>query len=164
MQTCSPDKAACFLSSKGEYYGYRTGSIYFADHGGVILLPGGFFWYLLHLAKDPKNLEETRGELLWFRVEKNVHGRRGYRDIVIKRLIRYTYRYTVNGRTHKLRGQMVDPTGRPRAGGRIVYLRGFPSLAYLDSFTGQRELVWALVLTGEGIIVLLISLFLLLIL
>ena len=81
----------------------------------LLLLPGGFFWYLLHLAKDPKNLEETRGELLWFRVEKNVHGRRGYRDIVIKRLIRYTYRYTVNGRTHKLRGRWLT---RPVAPGR----------------------------------------------
>lgn len=128
----------------------------------LLLLPGGFFWYLLHLAKNPENLEETRGELLRFRVEKNVPGKRGYRHIVIKRMICYTYAYTVNGRTHKLRGQMFEPTGRPRAGGRIVYLRGFPSLAYLESFTGQREFTWALVLTGEGIILLIIFLLLLL--
>lgn len=130
----------------------------------LLLLPGGFFWYLHHLAKDPENLEEIRGELLRFRVEKNVPGKRGYRHIVIKRLIHYTYRYTVNGRAHKLRGEMVQPTGRPRGEGRIVYLRGFPALAYLDSFTGQRELAWALVLTGEGIIFLMIFLILLLIL
>lgn len=121
--------------------------------GLLLLLAGAFFWWVIWRSKDPENLVETTGELIKSRVMKNVPARKGYRRyITIKRLVRYTYRYTVNGRIYKLRGELHEPLRHPRWEGRIVYLRGFPRLADLERFTARRELPWAVFLTFVGII------------
>lgn len=120
--------------------------------GLVMLFTGAFFGYLLRLSANPKNLAETTGELLRTQKLRHIPGRSGHKHVIIQKLTKYTYQYTVQGKTYRVRGELWNHKHRLRPSGRIIYLRGFPWAAYLDQFTGQRKTLFFLLPTIWGVL------------
>ena len=103
--------------------------------GVILLLTGAFFLWLAYRGRDPRNLAETVGELTKRQHFKNVQVK-SYR---VKNLTDYAYTYTVGGRTYRLSGtQWTHPRALLRKC-TVVYLKGFPRLAYIGQFTGIQE-------------------------
>lgn len=108
---------------------------FFLIFGMVLSLIGLFFLCLALRGGNPANLVETVGALT---------RRQHFRDLQIKsrkvkNLTDYTYSYTVGGRTYKLAGTQWTHPGKLMRRTTIVYLKGFPWLAYIGEFTGIRE-------------------------
>ena len=126
---------------------------FFLICGAALILIGLFFLWLALWGRKPENLVETVGALTRRQHFKNVQLRRR-RD---KNLTDYTYSYTVGGRTYRLSGtQWIHPRKLFKKT-TIVYLKGFPRVAYIGEFTGIQEWALAIVFLVMGLLCLWIS-------
>lgn len=108
--------------------------------GGIFLVPGLWFLFLWLYGLFPGTTKTTVGTLARSHTMKNVRTRSGR---VIKRITDYTYTYTVNGKLRKIKGSGYHTRRYVPKKVTVVYLRGFPRCAYIEDFTGTRELILA---------------------
>lgn len=127
--------------------------VLFLTCGAVLILIGLFFLWLAFRGRKPENLVETVGALTRRQHFKNVQ----LRHRRVKNLTDYAYSYTVGGRTYKLSGiEWIHPRKLfPKT--TIVYLKGFPRVAYIGEFTGIQEWALAIVFLVMGLLCLWIS-------
>lgn len=103
--------------------------------GGVLILAALFWFWLALRGRDSGNLVETVGELTKRQHFRNMQ----IKSRRVKDLTDYIYSYTADGRTYRLSGiQWTHPRKLMRKC-TVVYLKGFPRLAYIEQFTGIRE-------------------------
>ena len=125
----------------------------FLSCGAVLILIGLFFLWLALRGRKPENLVETVGDLTRRQHFKNMQ----IKSHKVKNLTDYAYSYTVDGRTYRLSGiQWTHPRKLFRKA-TIVYLKGFPRVAYIGEFTGIQEWTLAIAFLAMGLLCLWIS-------
>ena len=115
--------------------------VFFLGLGISAILVGSFFLWLALRGRNPQNLVEISGELTNRKHFKNAK----IRFYTVKNLVEYTYIYVVNGKQYHLNGSQQTHPRNLRKRKTIVYLRGFPRVAYFDHFSGIAE--WALAIS-----------------
>ncbi len=110
--------------------------ILFVSLGISILLYGLFVLMLAILGLNPKNRIQARGVLASCYHYKNV---RVKSFLVIKNMVDFTYIYEVNGKPYRFKANKNIHSRKVFKRATIVYLRGFPRVAYLERFTGANE-------------------------
>lgn len=108
--------------------------------GLIILIPGLFYIGLAFCSRNPKNTIAVPGVLTKRQGFKNVT----IKHFTVKNLTDYIYTYEANGKQYYKGTQWVHPRKLFKRVS-IVYLRGFPRIAYIDQFTAVNE--WALGIT-----------------
>ena len=134
-------------NDKGEYV-----MLFFLVLGILMLLPGLFFKALAIRSLNPNNLISTTGELSRKIDFKNYK----LRNRSVPNTVEYIYTYTVNGKRYHLRGVQHTHSRNLHKRIAIVYLRGFPSCAYEEHFSGTQEWLLAISFTAMGIFLLLL--------
>lgn len=122
--------------------------IFFLILGIVCSLIGLLYLVIAIMSLNPKNRISVPGKLV---------AKKGYKNYKIRGnasypwATEYTYVYEVNGKKYKLK--QVDYVN-PRAvldRSVIIYLRGFPWVAYEKRFYGDREWLFGIFYTAMGI-------------
>ena len=126
--------------------------LYFLGFGILMLLPGLFFTILAICSLNPSNLISTTGELSRKKDFKNYK----LKNRSVPNAVEYSYTYTVNGKRYHLRGVQHTHSRNLLKRIAIVYLRGFPSCAYEEHFSGTQEWLLAISFTAMGIFLLLL--------
>ncbi len=104
------------------------------------LFTGTFFLYLVLMSRKPEHRVTTTAELTKVTGYKNVVCKDGR---IIKNQAGYTYSYTVKGKRYTLKGFQNTHPRSVRRRVTVVYLRGFPRLAYLENYSGAIEQLMA---------------------
>ena len=118
-------------------------------------LVGLFFLFLALRSRNPQNLVEVTGEL----TNRNHFKNAKIRFYTVKNLVEYTYSYVVNGKQYHLKGSQQTHPRNLRKRKTIVYLRGFPCVAYFDRFSGITEWALAISLILLGVLCVIVSFF-----
>ena len=108
---------------------------FFLTFGIIILLPGLFFLFLAFKGRNPQNLINVPGELTQRKGFKNIR----IKTYTVKNLTDYAYSYEVNGKQYVLKGTQWTHPRKLFKKVSIIYLRGFPRVAYIEHFTGACE-------------------------
>ncbi|MBQ7875126.1 MAG: hypothetical protein IJ306_08245 [Oscillospiraceae bacterium] len=110
--------------------------IFFLILAIICLLIGLFCILLAVMSMNPKNLVTVPGKLVKKKGFKEYpRGRNGHAPNATE----YTYAYEVNNKTYKLNYVAYTHQRNIRNSAPIVYLRGFPWLAYERKFYSDRE-------------------------
>ena len=108
--------------------------------GFAYLIPGLWFLFLWLYGLFPGTTKNTVGTLAGTHTRKNVRTRSGY---TFKRITDYKYTYTVNEKNYKIKGRGYHTRKYVPRKVTVVYLQGFPRCAYIEDYTGTRELILA---------------------
>lgn len=108
----------------------------------------------------PQNRAYALGRLEKTKGEKNVRihpaGSR-HRTIVVPHWTRFTYSYTVNGKTYKKSGGDAKSPRQLPSRPRVVYLKWMPYYAFVDGLTVFTWPFWGLGLIFVSVIFLIIT-------
>lgn len=113
----------------------------------IYILSGLWFLFLTIYALFPGNHVSTVGTLTKRVTRKNVRSKHGY---LIPNVTNYTYSYTVNGRTYRLKQTGHHTKSCLTRKVTIVYLRGFPRCAAIDRYNGSLNAFFAILLLAGG--------------
>jgi hypothetical protein len=129
--------------------------VFLLGFGITILLLGIFFAVLAIQSKNVNNLISTTGELTKKKGYKNYKLKSGS----VPNAVEYTYTYIVGGKSYHISGVQHTHSRNLRKRVTIVYLRGFPRCAYVESFSGIQEWLLAVSFTAMGVCLILIYFF-----
>ena len=104
--------------------------------------------FLIIWAKNPAHLGTAIGTLGKVTNSKNVKSRHGW---IIPNVTNYCYDYTVGNRSYKLSGSRNVHKRTLFKKALIVYIKGFPRIAYIDKFTAENQWVFGICFLFMGL-------------
>lgn len=127
--------------------------LFFLSFGILILLLGLICLWLALKSKNPKNLISVTAVLVERKGFKNVK----IKNYIVKNVTDYVYSYEANGKRYLLKGTQRTHPRNILKHTSIVYLRGFPRIAYIDRFSGTTVWTLTILLTLLGAFCIFIS-------
>lgn len=116
---------------------------------GIAQVVVGLFFLLVAVrSRNSDYLITVSGELTRIKGFKNVRTKYYF----AKNMSDYIYTYTVGNKRYKYRGSQLTHPRKVLKRITIVYLKGFPRIAYAEHFSGHRERMFALCFIVSGIL------------